>query len=134
LFVAILLAATGTAGRCLKQARTPWDKTLCRILLASLGATLLMLFYSASVVILVSHSFIVMFTLGLVAWRARNGPLPDDGSRIAQAAPTMPRGRAQGPAFAFTPSPGTGAAFAAGPTRFEPGVARAEARRPAQDS
>ncbi len=134
LFVAILLAATATAGRCLKQARSSWDRTLCRILLASLGTTFLMLFYSASIVILVSHSFIVMFTLGLVAWRARNGPLPDDGSRVAQAMPSMPRARARGPAFVFTPPAGSAAAFSARPARFDPGIARAEARRPAPDS
>src|SRR5690606_19033263 len=52
-----------------------WDRTLCRVLLASLGASLLMSFYSSSEVVLVTHSFLLALTLGLVAWRTRHGPM-----------------------------------------------------------
>src|SRR5690606_12339823 len=58
LFLCIIAGAMVAAGRCLGTAVTPWDRTLCRSLLAGLGASLLMMFYSSSIVTLVSHSFI----------------------------------------------------------------------------
>jgi hypothetical protein len=78
LFYGTLLGAIQSAMRSLAEARSAWDLTLCRVLLGALAATVLMSFYSASLIVLVTHSFLLAFTLGLVAWRARHGPLELD--------------------------------------------------------
>jgi hypothetical protein len=75
LFYGTLIGATFAAMRNLREAVHAWDRTLCRVLLASLGASLLMSFYSSSEVVLVTHSFLLALTLGLVAWRTRHGPM-----------------------------------------------------------
>ncbi|MGE0800691.1 MAG: hypothetical protein AB7O55_20410, partial [Lautropia sp.] len=109
LFLAVLLGAAVTAARCLREAVTPWDRTLCRVLLGSLGASAIMLFYSASMVVTVSHSFLLAIMLGLIAWRARHGPLV--GAAAERTAPRRPR---RAPAWA-TPLPPVQSAFAAVP-------------------
>lgn len=75
LWIAMLLSAWIAASRSLKEARTPLDRTLCRILLASLAITPLMLMYSSSPIQFPTHTMLLALTLGLVAWRARNGPM-----------------------------------------------------------
>ena len=108
LFLATLLGATVAAGRCLREAVTPWDRTLCRVLLGGLGASFLMVFYSSSIVVLVSHSFILALNLGLVAWRVRHGPLADPAG-------ATPRG------FFRKRAPAKAARFPRPPFAFDPG-------------
>jgi hypothetical protein len=94
LFYGTLLGATLAAMRNLSEAVHAWDRVLCRVLLASLGASLLMSFYSSSEVVLVTHSFLLALTLGLVAWRRRHGPMAATaadrrGDRVFPSGPRM---------------------------------------------
>jgi hypothetical protein len=144
LFLLMIFGACVTTVRCLREASDPWDRVLCRMLMASLGSTLLMMFYSASAVVLVSHTFIVMFTLGLAAWRARRGPL--SGSAVLptplrtagsgrREREVRPGGR-RGPRGMFTPPPVVypgatstgGAAVSSFPTANRKGYATASER------
>lgn len=95
LFYGVLLGATRSAMKSLGEAQSAWDRVLCRVLLGALGSTLLMSVYSSSMVVLVTHSFLVAFTLGLVAWRARYGPLALDPADFARAR-AMPGGGSVG--------------------------------------
>ncbi len=125
LFYATIVGGLVVGKRNLDQAKSAWDATFCRAMLASLGASFLMSFYSASSLVLVSHSFIFALTLGLIAWRARHGPMemaPNDlersfgrprkvrmkGNKFSHWQDAMPGG----PTPAFSPG-GLGAAFAA---------------------
>ena len=102
LFYGMLLGAIQSATRSLAEARSAWDRLLCRILLGGLAASVLMTFYSSSVIVLVTHSFLFAFTMGLVAWRSRLGPLALDAQdlqreRVASAEPA--RGAMKGRKF-----------------------------------
>ncbi len=94
LFFGMMVSGGFTARRNLNEAQTAWDRTLCRILLGSLGASLLMSAYSASIIVLVSHSFILSLTLGLIAWRARRGPMAESAADAARSLRQGPLGGA----------------------------------------
>ena len=75
LFYATFVGALVVGKRNLDEAKSAWDATFCRVMLGSLGASFLMSFYSSSMLVLVSHSFSLALTLGLIAWRVRHGPM-----------------------------------------------------------
>ncbi len=116
LFYGMLIGATRSAMKSLAEATSAWDRVLCRNLLGSLGASVLMSFYSSSLLVLVTHSFLFAFTLGLVAWRARHGPLAPDAQdlrRQAQAPAGRPGAAMKGRKFRHwsTPVPGFAGGF-----------------------
>ena len=78
LWLAVLFAAWRACSRALKTATSPLDKTLCRILNASLAVSVLMLIYSTSVLLFPTHTMLYWLTLALVAWRVRHGPIDSD--------------------------------------------------------
>lgn len=140
LFFGILVAAVVAASRSLAEAVTPLDRTLCRLLLASLGAALLMMFYSASIVTLVSHSFILALNLGLIAWRVRHGPLAGSPAVAAARIPVGPQGqrgaRGAQPSFGFASGAFAGhggAARSAGPFSAQSPAGASSHARPRRD-
>ena len=124
LFYATFLGALIVAKRNLDEAKSAWDTTFCRIALGSLGASFLMSFYSSSMLVLVSHSFLLALTLGLIAWRSRHGPMAltarDQPRHAGSPGPVRMKGKKfrhwqdamPSPGPAFTPAGQGGAAFA----------------------
>lgn len=143
LFYATLVGGLLVARRNLAEARSAWDVTFCRVTLGSLGASLLMTFYSSSSLVLVSHSFILALTLGFIAWRARNGPMALTGADLKRQSETAGKARMKGnkfrhwqdpmpgPAHAFTTA-GQGTGGAAGFGSMAPGAAASAARTPSR--
>ena len=78
LWLAVLFAAWLACTRALKSATSPLDRTLCRLLNASLVVSVLMLIYSSSVLLFPTHTMLYWLTLALVAWRLRHGPIDSD--------------------------------------------------------
>jgi len=78
LWLAVLFAAWLACSRALKSATSPLDRTLCRLLNASLAVSFLMLIYSSSVLVFPTHTMLYWLTLALVAWRLRHGPIDSD--------------------------------------------------------
>ncbi|MDO5102835.1 MAG: hypothetical protein Q4D91_08070 [Lautropia sp.] len=90
LYFGMIFGAMIALARCFKEASTAWDRLLCRMLMSSLAVTLVMALYANSAVVLVSHSFLMYMTLGLVAWRYRHGPLSPTAADLRAAGSNTP--------------------------------------------
>ncbi|MDO4905712.1 MAG: hypothetical protein Q4A16_09225 [Lautropia sp.] len=84
LYYSMIFGAIRIVLKCFGEIQSAWDRVLCRTLMASLAVTLLLSVYSNTGVILVSHGFLMFFTLGLVAWRYRHGPLAPTAAELGR--------------------------------------------------
>lgn len=91
LWLAVMFCAWRVCARALKTATSPLDKTMCRLLNASLAVSLLMLIYSSSVLLFPTHTMLYWLTLALIAWRARHGPIGMDEGPVVAPKPDQVR-------------------------------------------
>lgn len=105
LYFGMIFGAMVALARCFREVSTAWDRVLCRMLMASLAVTLVMALYANSAVVLVSHSFLMYMTLGLVAWRYRHGPLSPTAADLRAAGASTPGVKPGGPASKWINQP-----------------------------
>jgi hypothetical protein len=64
--------------KALGTAVTGLDRAFCRAMAASVAVSILMLIYSASVLLFPTHAMLYWLTLALIAWRLRQGPFQSE--------------------------------------------------------
>lgn len=83
LFASMIVSAWFVALRLVLGAIPGSDRALCRLLLASTTCILPMLFYWDGITVVPSHQALTTLTLGLIAWRYRQGKPAPQATRAA---------------------------------------------------